>query len=515
MLDGTDAGALPQFRTPSDRPPAHADELDESEVIETVERPPVSIRRITTPPRALTPPRGFARPARITRDGPPPITAEVEAQDILLEAYVEAPASARAPRSRAPLPSANEGPPSTRRPTLPPPNPPAMRHSTSSEVRPSTAKPWTPAPPRGSASSIRSASAVRPLAPRAPLERHSTIPGLAPVTAGAAPSPKSVRPASPPLPPKDHVEVISFSSLATTSDRGKSEGAEPGAQTEPARAPSPLQGAAPASPITRPMLPVASVAERTPGDLPPTSRRPLSMPAIGGSYGPLLENTPSIAPVAMATSLALASRAADPTMQLRRQPRRSTGVVAGLALVVAAVLAGAIVAIVAIVQGGIAGRPTAFFERLRGHDEAAAAAPSMPSEASVDPPPAAPAPLTAAPAAADIAPAPADIAPAAAPADVAPAAAPADIAPAPAAPVAVATPSVPVDALPKPNIDPGFTLVTLPRSSKGHRIFVDGRVVGTGPAPMTIKCGTHKVKIGSAGKPRVVELPCGGEIALD
>jgi hypothetical protein len=57
-------------------------------------------------------------------------------------------------------------------------------------------------------------------------------------------------------------------------------------------------------------------------------------------------------------------------------------------------------------------------------------------------------------------------------------------------------------------------LVLLPRSSKGHRIYVDGRVVGSGPEPVTVKCGRHSIKIGSAGKPRIKELPCGGEITL-
>jgi hypothetical protein len=77
-------------------------------------------------------------------------------------------------------------------------------------------------------------------------------------------------------------------------------------------------------------------------------------------------------------------------------------------------------------------------------------------------------------------------------------------------------PSIPVATLPtKPEIDPSLTLLTLPRSSKGHRIFVDGRVVGSGPAPMKLACGKHKIKIGSGGKSRVVDLPCGGELTLD
>ena len=58
------------------------------------------------------------------------------------------------------------------------------------------------------------------------------------------------------------------------------------------------------------------------------------------------------------------------------------------------------------------------------------------------------------------------------------------------------------------------TLLLLPRSSLGHRIFVDGRVVGSGPEPVTVKCGRHSIKIGSAGKARTKDLPCGGELDL-
>jgi hypothetical protein len=68
----------------------------------------------------------------------------------------------------------------------------------------------------------------------------------------------------------------------------------------------------------------------------------------------------------------------------------------------------------------------------------------------------------------------------------------------------------------KPNVKASGvqTVVVLPRSSAGHRIFVDGHVVGSGPEPVTVKCGRHAVKIGSAGKPRIKDLPCGGEITL-
>jgi serine/threonine-protein kinase len=49
----------------------------------------------------------------------------------------------------------------------------------------------------------------------------------------------------------------------------------------------------------------------------------------------------------------------------------------------------------------------------------------------------------------------------------------------------------------------------------GHRIFVDDRVVGETPTPITVKCGVHSVKVGSSGYRRTIDVPCGGEITLE
>jgi hypothetical protein len=87
--------------------------------------------------------------------------------------------------------------------------------------------------------------------------------------------------------------------------------------------------------------------------------------------------------------------------------------------------------------------------------------------------------------------------------------------PLPAQPTAVPPGAGIADTQQSPKTKTGsHTLVVLPRSSTGHRIFVDGRVVGSGPQPVTVKCGQHSIKIGSAGKARVKDLPCGGEITL-
>jgi hypothetical protein len=51
-----------------------------------------------------------------------------------------------------------------------------------------------------------------------------------------------------------------------------------------------------------------------------------------------------------------------------------------------------------------------------------------------------------------------------------------------------------------------------PGAPPDRRVFVDGRVAGTTSAPVMAPCGSHVVQVGSAGMPRRIELPCGGEI---
>ncbi|MEO6420485.1 MAG: hypothetical protein ABIP39_13800, partial [Polyangiaceae bacterium] len=52
------------------------------------------------------------------------------------------------------------------------------------------------------------------------------------------------------------------------------------------------------------------------------------------------------------------------------------------------------------------------------------------------------------------------------------------------------------------------------KRAMGHRIFVDGKVVGEGPGVYLVRCGAHRVRVGSKGKSTVVEVPCGGEITV-
>ncbi|GAC1542096.1 MAG: hypothetical protein NVS3B10_06560 [Polyangiales bacterium] len=60
-----------------------------------------------------------------------------------------------------------------------------------------------------------------------------------------------------------------------------------------------------------------------------------------------------------------------------------------------------------------------------------------------------------------------------------------------------------------PGVAPGVASI-----GAGHRVFVDGRVVGEGPGPLEVPCGRHAVKVGSGGKTQSLDLPCGGETTL-
>lgn len=77
-----------------------------------------------------------------------------------------------------------------------------------------------------------------------------------------------------------------------------------------------------------------------------------------------------------------------------------------------------------------------------------------------------------------------------------------------------AVPTVAVDALPKAPVPPDMTLLTLPAYAAGHRVFLDKVLVHKASSPIRLKCGEHTIKIGSSGKPRLVDLPCGREFTL-
>ena len=68
-----------------------------------------------------------------------------------------------------------------------------------------------------------------------------------------------------------------------------------------------------------------------------------------------------------------------------------------------------------------------------------------------------------------------------------------------------------------PHEDPDASLTTGTFRSKafGHRVYIDGRLAGESGRDMTVACGPHKVKVGSAGTERAVVIPCGGRLDVD
>lgn len=92
----------------------------------------------------------------------------------------------------------------------------------------------------------------------------------------------------------------------------------------------------------------------------------------------------------------------------------------------------------------------------------------------------------------------------------------------PAAPVAKDAPKDAKDAAkPAPQPQPqtpapssGTGIVKTEGAAPGRRIFIDERTMGQTPQPITVKCGTHMVKVGSSGRARSVDVPCGGEVIV-
>ena len=52
--------------------------------------------------------------------------------------------------------------------------------------------------------------------------------------------------------------------------------------------------------------------------------------------------------------------------------------------------------------------------------------------------------------------------------------------------------------------------MTEPASADGHRVFLDGKVVGPWRATLLVECGPHVVKLGHDGRDQPIDVPCGG-----
>jgi hypothetical protein len=83
------------------------------------------------------------------------------------------------------------------------------------------------------------------------------------------------------------------------------------------------------------------------------------------------------------------------------------------------------------------------------------------------------------------------------------------------APAVAATASLPnVSGEATAHIPSAMGLLVTSDAPPGHRVFVNGRAVGYTPRSILVRCGTARVKVGSGGRPHVVDVPCGQEIQI-
>jgi hypothetical protein len=62
---------------------------------------------------------------------------------------------------------------------------------------------------------------------------------------------------------------------------------------------------------------------------------------------------------------------------------------------------------------------------------------------------------------------------------------------------------------------PTTAALRCPQRSYGHRVYVDGHIVGEGgPHDLIVPCGLHRVRIGSNGVDKTTTIPCGGTLEL-
>jgi hypothetical protein len=80
------------------------------------------------------------------------------------------------------------------------------------------------------------------------------------------------------------------------------------------------------------------------------------------------------------------------------------------------------------------------------------------------------------------------------------------------APLPIASPSPVVSA--SPPATPSTVGTVRAADSGGHRIWIDGKLVGNTPQAFEVSCGLHVIRVGSSGQPQMTEVPCGGEVEV-
>lgn len=90
--------------------------------------------------------------------------------------------------------------------------------------------------------------------------------------------------------------------------------------------------------------------------------------------------------------------------------------------------------------------------------------------------------------------------------------------PRPSAPPVVASAAATPSPSPTPSASaaPPSTVGTIRAAdSGGHRVWIDGKLVGDTPQSYEVPCGHHVVRIGSSGQPQMIEVPCGGDVQVE
>ncbi len=83
--------------------------------------------------------------------------------------------------------------------------------------------------------------------------------------------------------------------------------------------------------------------------------------------------------------------------------------------------------------------------------------------------------------------------------------------------VATHAPRPPIQPTPSATSLAGPTQGTVkpPLNSRGHRLFVDGLVVGETPNSALVSCGSHIIKVGRHGREQLINVPCGGAVDIE
>lgn len=414
-------------------------------------------------------------------------TSEVMLEDVLEEVYAE-PSSPRSPSSN---PEKSRAPVSSRAVSSRPSEPvsaPAPSAAPSSPRSPSSNRP--PASPVATA--------------RALLEQAATEIAFPPVPRSAPPPPMPaaiLAPSAPPMPAHSAAMPVQAAAMAANA--------------------APMHFAAgPAVPPGYMLVPQAALGVPM-GHAPPAGY----LPPVGMAVGP----GPTSSPYAPGSSpLAYATASESYTRPLPSDvgaPPRSGGVlskiVAGGLILGLSALAGGAASVWLVPQkdagGGAAPPPNAVTASAPGATPPANASTPAPTvfanvappsgqvDASVGTPaqmvPASQgwplAPATVPPGAGSLAPPP-----------------PGSVSPAASGEKSPSVPSAAPQGSAAPTLSETSGRLTFAPARQGHRVWVDGAVMGTSPTPIVVKCGKHTVRLGSSGSDRTVDVPCGGDFVV-